>query len=69
MIRGWFKRGLFKQKFTRELVALSKEQALERIYSDMGSKQRLVRNLIHIEEITEVKPEEITDPKILASLR
>jgi len=67
-IKGWFKQGLYRQRFTRELLALSKEQALERIYSDVGSKHHVGRNLIHIEEAVEVKPEEVKNPKILAML-
>ena len=68
-IRGWFKQGLFKQKFTRELLAISREHALERVYSEIGSRHKLTRNMIHIEETTEIKPEEITDPRVLAMLR
>ena len=67
--KGWFKQGLFKQKFTRDLLALSKDQALERVYSEVGSRHRLTRNMIHIEEVTEVKPEEVTDPRVLAMLK
>lgn len=67
-IRGWFKQGLYRQRFTRELLALSKEHALERVYSDFGSKHRVKRNLIHIDETVEVKPEEVKDPRILAML-
>lgn len=67
-IRGWFKQGLYRQRFTRELLALSKEHALERVYSDFGSKHRIKRNLIHIDEEVEVKPEEVKDPRILAML-
>lgn len=67
-IMGWFKQGLYRQRFTRELLALSKEQALERIYSDVGSKHRVKRNLIHIEEAVEVKPEEVKNPQVLAML-
>ncbi len=68
-IRGWFKQGLFKQKFTRELLSASKEQALDKAYSEIGSRHRLTRNMIHIEEVTEVKPEEVTDPRVLAMLK
>ena len=67
-VRGWFKHGLYRQRFTRELLALSKEQALERVYSDVGSKHGVKRNLIHIEEAAEVKPEEVKDPRVLAML-
>lgn len=43
-----------EQVFTRELQALTKEQALERVYSEIGSRHRIKRNLIRILEITEV---------------
>jgi large subunit ribosomal protein LX len=68
-IRGWFKQGLFKQKFTRDILALKKEQALERVYSDVGSRHRLTRNEIHIEDAVEVKAEEVTDPRVLSMLK
>ncbi|KUO40545.1 MAG: hypothetical protein APZ16_05010 [Candidatus Hadarchaeum yellowstonense] len=67
-ISGWFKQGLFKQKFRREVVALSEKQALEIVYSLLGSRHGLSRNRIHIEEVTEIKPEEVTDPRVLAML-
>lgn len=67
-IKGWFKQGLFKQVFTRDVVSLSKEHALERVYSEVGSRHRLTRNLIHIVDVAEVKPEEVTDPRVLATM-
>lgn len=67
-IKGWFKHGLFKQVFTRDIVALSKEHALERVYSEVGSRHNLTRNLIHIEAVGEVKPEDVTDPRVLAMM-
>jgi large subunit ribosomal protein LX len=67
-ITGWFKQGLYPQKFTRELLALSEERALERVYSELGSRHKLKRNQINIEDVVEIKVEEITDPRILAML-
>ena len=67
-VRGWFKQGPYRQRFTKELLALSRKQALERVYSDIGSKHKVKRNLIRIEEMVEVKPEEVKDPKVLAML-
>jgi large subunit ribosomal protein LX len=67
-VRGWFKQGVYRQRFTRELLALSKEQVLERVYSDIGSKHKIKRNLIHLEEVVEIKPEEVSDPRVLAIL-
>lgn len=67
-INGWFKHDFGRQQFTRELLALSKEQALERVYSQVGSRHKVVRNLIHIEDVVEIKPEEVKDPRVLAIL-
>lgn len=52
-IRGWFKVGRGRFRFTKEVRALSREQALERVYSELGSKHRVKRNLIRIEEVAE----------------
>ncbi len=68
-VRGWFKQGIFRQKFKRDLVAPSKGHALERVYSEIGSRNKMTRNMIHIDEVTEVKPEEVKDPEVLAMLR
>ncbi len=67
-VRGWFKQGLYRQKFSKELLALTKEQALERVYSEFGSRHKLKRSQINIEGIAEIKPEEVTDPRVLAML-
>lgn len=67
-ISGRFRRGLYSQRFTREMLALSKEQALERVYSEFGSRNRLKRNQINIVEIAEIKPEDVTDLRVLAML-
>jgi large subunit ribosomal protein LX len=56
-IKGQFRQGLEWQVFTREIRALSKAQALERIYSEIGSKHKVKRNLIRIFEVIELKPE------------
>jgi large subunit ribosomal protein LX len=67
-IRGWFRQGLYVQKFTRELLATSRESALERVFSELGSKHKLRRNQIHIEGVVEINPEEVKDPRVLAML-
>ncbi|MFP3171216.1 MAG: 50S ribosomal protein L18Ae [Sulfolobaceae archaeon] len=50
-----------RQKFVKYIRALNEKQALEKIYSDFGSKNKIKRYNIRIEEISEVKPEEIDD--------
>ncbi|AEH06084.1 50S ribosomal protein L18Ae [Methanothermococcus okinawensis] len=48
--------------FTKECRALKEEDALEYIYSDIGSKHNVKRTLIKIEEIKEISEDEVTDP-------
>lgn len=53
-IKGKFLMGDKIRPFVKECRALSKEQAVEFIYSDIGSKHKTPRNKIKIEEIREV---------------
>lgn len=66
--RGWFKQGLWKQTFTKEMLALNERQALERLLSDIGSRHKVKRNLIRIEEVKEIGPDEVKDPRVLKLL-
>ncbi|NPD89205.1 MAG: 50S ribosomal protein L18a [Asgard group archaeon] len=63
-IRGEFKKRKRKISFGKYVRALNIEDALEQVYSVIGSKHRVKRNVIFInpkdiKEITD--PEEITD--------
>ncbi len=63
-IRGEFKKKKEKIPFGKYVRALNVEDALEVIYSVVGSKHRVKRNLIFIntKDIKEIKnPEEIKD--------
>ncbi len=60
-ISGWFKQGLERQRFSKEVPALSRGHALERVYSDLGSKHKLKRNQINIDMVVEVKPGETSN--------
>ncbi len=63
-IRGEFKKKKEKIPFGKYVRALNIEDALEVIYSVVGSKHRVKRNLIFIntKDIKEIKnPEEIKD--------
>lgn len=65
-IKGWFKKKREKIEFIKEVPSKSKDRALERLYSELGSKHAVKRNLIKISEIEEIKPEEAKDPNIRA---
>jgi len=47
--------------FRKELRAMKQEDALDRVYKEMGSKHRAKRFQIKIIKIEEIKPEEVQD--------
>ncbi len=52
------------QKFTKEVRALTKEQALEYVYSVLGSNHKLRRKHIRITSIKEITLDEVRDRRI-----
>ncbi len=52
------------QKFTKEVRALTPEQAIEYVYSVLGSNHKLRRKHIRITSVKEISPEEARDRKI-----
>jgi len=54
----------FQTTFKKEIRALKPEDAIEKIYKDLGSKHRAKRFQIKIIEVKEIGPEEITSPII-----
>lgn len=54
----------FKTSFRKEMRALKAEEAVDRVYKEMGSKHRAKRFQIKILEVKEISPEETTDPVV-----
>ncbi|EZQ06906.1 MULTISPECIES: 50S ribosomal protein L18Ae [Acidianus] len=52
------------QKFTKYVRALNENQAKEYVYNTLGTKNKIKRGNIRIEEIKEVSPEEVKDRKV-----
>ena len=50
------------QPFKKETIAETKDSAIEKIYSVFGSRHRVKRKEIKIENIQELKEDDITDP-------
>ena len=50
--------------FKKEIRALKPEEAVERVYKEMGSKHRAKRFQIKILKVEEIVLEEITDPVV-----
>ena len=68
-IRGEFKKRKRKIAFGKYVRALDVKDALEQVYSIIGSKHRVKRNVIYInpEDIKEItNPEEIKDAIVKA---
>ncbi|MFX1578723.1 MAG: 50S ribosomal protein L18Ae [Promethearchaeota archaeon] len=66
MSKIWRASGVYKKKkrifrFNRELLGDKDSHVRERILSELGSRHRVKRREITINEIKEIKPEEITD--------
>ena len=68
-IQGKFMMGDTLKPFTRELKGIDEQDIKEKIYYEFGSKHRIIRNKIKIEEIIEISEDEIQDPLIKALLR
>ena len=52
------------QKFSVELTEVSEENAVERVYSLLGSRHKLKRAHIKVLEVRELSPDEVTDLRV-----
>lgn len=50
------------QKFKKEVRALKAEDAIEKVYSELGSRHKVRRAHIKIESVKEISLEEVTNP-------
>jgi large subunit ribosomal protein LX len=48
--------------FVKEVLADKSEHAVEKVYSEIGSKHRVKRYHIKIAKVEEIKPEDIDNP-------
>ena len=48
--------------FAKEVIAEKSEHAVEKVYTEIGSKHRVKRFQMTISQVEEVKPEEIENP-------
>lgn len=52
----------FRTPFRKELIADKAEHAVERVYTELGSKHRVKRFHIRVDSVSEVQPNEIENP-------
>lgn len=63
-ISGSFKKRRETTSFSREFLALTEENAKDKLFSQLGSKNRIKRGQIKIQSVKQVPFEEVTDPLI-----
>ena len=54
----------YKTDFRKEIRALKPEEAVEKVYTEIGSKHRAKRIQIKVLKVEEISLEEVTDPAI-----
>jgi len=68
-VLGEIRKPNLKTPFSKEVIALKPEHAVEKVYTELGSKHRVKRFHIKINKVEEVAPQDVEDPlirKILA---
>lgn len=50
--------------FKKEVVAIKREHAVEKVYAELGSRHRVKRFQIKILKVEEVSPEDIENPML-----
>lgn len=60
-VTGKFQMGTRIVDFSKEVIAKTKDDALEKIYSEIGSNHRTKRKKIDINDIVQIKQEELTN--------
>ncbi len=48
-------------RFSKELLADKESHAKEKVYSDLGSKHKVLRRQITFEGVVEIQPEDVTN--------
>jgi len=61
---GEIRKPNFQTDFRKEVRALKPEEAVEKIYMELGSKHRVKRFQIKIVKVEEISPEEIESPLV-----
>ncbi len=58
-VSGEVRKPNFQTEFRKEVRALKPEDAVEKVYMELGSKHRVKRFQIRISQVEEIGPEEI----------
>jgi large subunit ribosomal protein LX len=61
-VTGEINKPKLKTPFAKEVVVDKPEHAVEKVYAEIGSKHRVKRFQIKIENVEEILPDEIENP-------
>jgi len=61
---GEIRKPNLKTSFRKEVIAVKREHAVEKVYAELGSRHRVKRFHINILKVEEVPPEEIEHPSL-----
>jgi large subunit ribosomal protein LX len=61
-VTGEIRKPNLKTSFQKEVIALKPEHAVEKVYTELGSKHRVKRFHIKITKVEEVQPQDIKNP-------
>lgn len=61
-VTGEIRKPNLKTSFRKEVVAVKSEHAIEKVYTELGSKHRVKRFHIKITTVEEIPPQEIENP-------
>jgi large subunit ribosomal protein LX len=63
-VTGEIRKPNLKTSFKKEIIALKPEHAIEKVYTELGSKHRVKRVHIKILNVEEVQPQDIKNPTL-----
>lgn len=63
-VMGEIQKPNLKTPFRKEVIAVKPEHAVEKVYTELGSRHRVKRLHIKISKVEEVAPQDIEDPLI-----
>jgi len=63
-VTGEIRKPNLKTRFGKEVIALKPEQAVEKVYKELGSRHRVKRFHIKIGKVEEIPLQEIENPLI-----
>ena len=63
---GSFRAGKRNQPYSVDVVAANKDDAMQRVLSNFGSRHRVSRRFVVIDDLSERDPSESTAPRVVA---